>query len=112
MPTKPDRAMYVVIWEYQVRAECLAEFEETYSAGGAWARLFQNSAGFLGTELLRDETDPHRYVTIDRWRSSQDYESFLQQLQTEYDALDRQCEDLTNQETLLGKWETVSRQTR
>jgi heme-degrading monooxygenase HmoA len=104
--------MYVIIWEYQVRAERLAEFEEIYSASGAWARLFQNSEGFLGTELLRDEAATHRYLTIDGWRASRDYEAFLQQWQTEYAALDRQCEGLTNQETLLGKWESISRGTR
>ena len=98
--------MYVIIWEYQVRAESVEGFEEIYSATGAWARLFQKSKGYLGTELLANESQPHRYITIDRWRSSSDYESFLAESKSEYERLDAQCEGLTEQETLLGKWET------
>jgi len=39
--------VYVIIWEYQVRAECVAEFEEIYSPAGMWAKLFQKSKGYL-----------------------------------------------------------------
>ena len=98
--------MYVIIWEYQVRANQIAEFEEFYSAVGEWAKLFQRNKGYLGTELLSDERNPHRYITIDRWCSSEDYESFLAEWKSEYENLDVQCEGLTEQETLLGKWET------
>jgi heme-degrading monooxygenase HmoA len=98
--------MYVIIWEYQVKAERIAEFEEIYSARGAWANLFQKSKCYLGTELLSDERNSHRYITIDRWRSSWDYESFLVEWKSEYESLDVQSEGLTERETLLGKWET------
>lgn len=98
--------MYVIMWEYQVRAEHVAEFEEIYSATGAWAKLFQRSKGFLGTELLTDAGHPYRYMTIDRWRSSQDYEVFFAAWKKEYEHLDLQCEGLTERETLLGRWET------
>ena len=97
--------MYVIIWEYQVRVERVAEFEKIYSATGQWARLFQKGKGYLGTELLVDEGRSHRYITIDRWRSSRDYESFLAEWKNEYERLDVQCERLTERETLLGKWE-------
>jgi hypothetical protein len=50
--------MYVIIWEYQVRAEFVVKFEEIYSAKGAWAKLFQKSRGYLGTELTHDEGQP------------------------------------------------------
>jgi len=98
--------MYVIIWEYQVRAEYVAEFEKIYSTGGTWAKLFQKSKGYLGTELLVDEGHPHRYITIDRWVSSKDYESFLSERKNEYADLDAQCAVLTERETPLGKWET------
>ena len=98
--------MYVIIWEYQVRAETVAAFEEIYSATGVWKQLFQKSEGFLGTELLSDEGHPGRYITIDRWASSQEYETFLSEWRNAYADLDAQCEGLTEQETLLGKWET------
>ena len=104
--------MYVIIWEYQVRADQIAGFEEIYSATGAWAKLFQKSKGYLGTELLSDERNPYRYITIDRWRSSWDYESFLAEWKSEYENLDAHYEGLTERETLLGKLETIFRETQ
>ena len=98
--------MYVIIWEYQVRAERVAEFEEFYSATGAWAKLFEKSKGYLGTELLSDEEHPSRYLTIDRWISSQEYASFLAEWKQDYATLDVQCEGLTEREILVGRWET------
>jgi heme-degrading monooxygenase HmoA len=98
--------MYIIVWEYQVREARLAEFEEIYSATGTWAKLFQKSKGYLGTELLCDEEHPHRFITIDRWTSSQDYASFLANWENEYATLDARCKGLTEQETLLGKWES------
>ncbi len=107
MRIKRVKPMYVIIWEYQVKADRVANFEKIYSANGKWAELFRKDESFLGTELLRDENHPHRYITIDRWTSLQDYESFLSRWKTEYAILDAQCGMLTEQETLLGKWESI-----
>lgn len=103
--------MYLIIWEYFVKPERLAEFEEIYVQNGAWAKLFQKSKGFLKTELLRDAEHLHRYLTIDQWISSQDYEQCLLQWKTEYLRLDARCEHLTEQEALLFKGESVLRET-
>jgi len=99
--------MYVVIWEYQVRAERVTEFEEIYRADGAWARLFRRSDGFIRTDLLRQERHTDRYITMDWWRSREEYEAFFKQWASEYAAMDTQCEGLTEQEALLGKWQAV-----
>lgn len=104
--------MYAIIWEYQVRVERVAEFEEIYSATGAWAKLFQRSKGYLGTELLTDTNHTDRYLTVDRWSSLQEYVSFLGEWKTEYENLDEQCEDLMEQEALVGHWESISPETR
>jgi len=98
--------VYLVIWEYQVKAERVAEFKEIYSATGAWAKLFQKCEGFLGTELLVDEGHPRRFLTIDRWASAQEYEFFLAEWKIDYAALDAECEGLTEQENLIGRGET------
>ena len=98
--------MYVIIWEYQVRAERVAEFEEIYAATGAWAKLFGKSKGYLGTELLSDAEHSARYITIDRWISSQEYASFQAEWKQDYATLDLQCEALTEREILVGRWET------
>ena len=99
--------MFIILWEYQIKLEKQSEFESIYFPNGAWAELFKKSTGYLGTELLRDEINPQRYLTIDRWNSKEDYEAFMYQYEKEYKALDAQCEGLTESESLLGKWETV-----
>ena len=104
--------MYVIIWEFYVKAEHLSEFEKIYREGGTWVDLFQKQNGYLGTELLRAPGDHQRYITIDRWSSSADYESFLSQWKKEYEELDRQCEGLTEQEILFGKWKVVDYEVR
>jgi len=96
--------MYLIIWEYRVKADRVNDFERVYNPGGAWAELFKKSRGYLGTELLRDEENLQRCVTIDRWDTKEDYESFLSQWEKEYKALDAQCEGLTESESCLGKW--------
>jgi heme-degrading monooxygenase HmoA len=104
--------MYVIIWEYRLRPERVDEFEKIYGRNGAWSELFQQGSGYLGTELLRDSSDPYRYLTIDRWHSLSDYESFLSTWKTEYENLDAHCEGLTEQEASLGRWETISSEAR
>jgi heme-degrading monooxygenase HmoA len=104
--------VYVIIWEYQIKADRVAEFEAIYSSNGLWVELFRRADGYQGTELLRDPDQPHRYITIDRWASSQDHRSFLLHWKTEYAALDVQCEHLTEKESLLGTWESISREIR
>ena len=104
--------MVVILWEYHVKPASVPEFEEIYGKSGAWARLFQKGSGYLGTELLNDAKDSHHYMTMDRWQSYTDYESFLSTWKKEYEDLDAQCEDLTDQETSFGKWEPKSDSTR
>jgi len=99
--------MFIITWEYQVKPEKQAEFKTIYSPNGAWVELFKKSTGYLGTELLRDGTNPRRYLTIDRWNSKEEYEVFLSQWEMEYKALDAQCEGLTESESLIGKWTTI-----
>jgi len=104
--------MYFIIWEFQVKVECIAEFEKVYGENGAWTELFRKGTGYLGTELLHDSSHLQRYLTIDRWASATDYASFLSTWKKEYESLDSQYEDLIEQEALLGKWESISDETR
>jgi heme-degrading monooxygenase HmoA len=97
--------MYIVIWEYHVQPEKQTEFEKMYSSTSAWAELFQKSAGYLGTELSLDETNPRRYLTIDRWESPEEYETFQTRWKIEYSALDAQCAGLTESESCIGKFQ-------
>lgn len=99
--------MYIILWEYHVKSEQQAEFERVYASDGAWAKLFKNGAGYLGTELLRSAQQAETYVTIDKWTSQAAYESFLQTWNLEYKHLDEQCNGLTQHEQRLGNYSQV-----
>ena len=94
--------MFIIMWEFRVRQGQEIAFQRAQGANGEWARLFGRDARYLGTELLRDERDTNRYVTLDRWTSRAAYDAFRAQWQAEYRAIDRAHESLTEQEALLG----------
>ena len=93
---------YAYVWEFRVRPDKVAEFERAYGPDGDWARLFRRAAGYLDTMLLKDSVNEHRYLTIDRWRSEDDYQEFRRRYGAQYGELDRRCGGLTVQERSLG----------
>jgi len=95
---------HVRVWEFHVRQGCEADFEAAYGPQGAWARLFAAAGGYLGTELLRDEKVPRRYLTLDRWVSAEAFDRFREASRAEYAALDAQCERWPEAETAVGVW--------
>ena len=56
---------YINIWEFIVSKSLVLEFEKCYGPNGRWADLFGNSAGNLKTELIRDQSNPLRYLTVE-----------------------------------------------
>jgi heme-degrading monooxygenase HmoA len=94
--------MVTILWEYQVKAERVAEFEKVYASSGDWAALFQKGRGFLRTKLFHSLEHHQLYTTIDQWESMRDYKMFLSEWKEEYEALDKQCEGLTEHESCLG----------
>jgi heme-degrading monooxygenase HmoA len=95
------------VWEFTVDDARRAEFELHYAPRGTWAGLFARAPGFLGTQLLRDEAVPGRYLTVDRWRSAEDYRQFRARFGAEYAALDQRCAALTREERSLGSYTEV-----
>jgi heme-degrading monooxygenase HmoA len=81
-----------------------AHFEQVYGPDGEWARFFRRGEGYLRTELLRDKETANRYLTVDLWRSREDYERFRQQHAEEYRRIDESCEHMTQQETAIGSF--------
>ena len=98
---------YVYIWAFKVHPEHVDAFGRHYREGGAWTQLFRRARGYVGTQLLRDATDPLRFVTIDTWHSVEDYETFRAEYASEYAELDRLCEGLTLEETLIGRFSST-----
>jgi heme-degrading monooxygenase HmoA len=97
-----------IVWRFVAKPDRVAEFEEQYGRDGSWARLFRRSPGYQGTTLLRDSTAPNRYLLWDCWDSLSSFEQFKQQHGADYAALDKQCETLTDEETRLGVFESLT----
>jgi len=96
--------MFVVVWQFEIAEDKVADFEAAYGPEGAWAQLFRNSPEYKGTELLRDAYIPGSYLTIDRWISEEAFRAFRKDHDREYELLDRQCDDLTGRETRVGAY--------
>jgi hypothetical protein len=93
--------MVVRVWQYDVVPGVEAEFERVYGRDGDWARLFAQSAGYLGTGLFRDVDVPGRYLTVDRFSGLDVWERLLDVHGAEYEALDVRCARLTASEIQL-----------
>ena len=98
--------MYAILWRFRPLVGLESEFEGAYGPSGEWASLFNRGDGYLGTELLRHSDDPREYLTVDCWISRDAYKTFLDRFDSEYRQLDRRLEGLTEQEILLGTFET------
>lgn len=94
--------MFIVIWKFEVAEEKIAAFEAAYGPEGVWAQLFRSSPEYHGTELLRDAYVPGSYLTIDRWTSEDAYRAFRKEHDAAYEAMDRECDTLTDRETRIG----------
>lgn len=97
--------MFVILWEYEVHPGSERAFETLYGHDGAWVGLFRAHAGYLDTELLRDDS-ARRYLTIDRWVSKADYDGFLDASQSQYAQIDALGDALTLTERRIGRYET------
>jgi quinol monooxygenase YgiN len=97
--------MIHAIWEFRVSPEYVAEYERNYGSNGTWAQLFRRSPAYRGTELLRDNDDPLRYVTIDKWEDLAPYKAMRGR--EDYKELDVHCERLTTSDRLIGIFEVL-----
>ena len=93
---------YIVVWEFQVKEGCEAEFVAAYGPDGDWPRLFRRSPDFLGVELLGSVGNSARFFTLDHWSSASALEVFLANNATAYDVLDRRFSGLTVWERRIG----------
>lgn len=97
--------MHVVVWAYRVATGREADFASMYAADGEWSGLFARSPAYLGTQLLRDVAEPARFVTIDRWRTRDDYVAFLESARLAYAELDARGDALTVEEIRVGAFD-------
>lgn len=102
--------MYWVVWSFDVKPAQVKAFERAYGPDGDWTKLFQRGSGFEGTELRREPDRPDHYLTIDRWRTRDDYRRFKDAFLSEYEGLDVRCSSLTEVEYKVGDFETRSQE--
>ncbi|MCB2217852.1 antibiotic biosynthesis monooxygenase family protein [Desulfofustis glycolicus] len=91
-----------VLWEYIVRDGYLDQFLQAYASDGTWAELFRKHPGYLKTELIRDSSNPNRFITIDHWVSLPAYSTMKHLSRNEYKSMDEHCEKFTVDENYIG----------
>jgi heme-degrading monooxygenase HmoA len=94
--------MFVIVWQFDVAEEQIADFEVAYGPQGPWATLFARSPEHIGTELLKDAYVPGRYLTVDRWSSEEAFRAFRKDHDPDYEALDRACDSVIASESRIG----------
>jgi heme-degrading monooxygenase HmoA len=94
--------VYVIVWEFWVRKDRVAEFQEKYGPEGAWARFFRGSAGYIRTELVKDVDSDSRFLTLDYWQTEEEFNRYRQLNVAEYERLDKEFRGLTESETRMG----------
>jgi quinol monooxygenase YgiN len=99
-----------IVWVFEARPDRLPEFEDIYGVDGSWAKLFCTAEGYIDTALFRDLEKANRFLVIDRWSNRKSFESFKQRHAAAYDALDRQCEELTLVESKIGIFDSQASQ--
>ena len=81
------------------------DFAEAYGPCGAWAQLFAEASGFLGTSLLQPSEAGGWWMTIDRWASGPDFDAFQRDFAGRYRALDAELEGVAGEEMFIGAFE-------
>lgn len=98
---------YLYIWRFKVVLDKETEFQRIYGPEGEWVRLFKQGAGYRQTLLLKDLDVPGAYTTVDLWESEAAYKTFKKIFAAEFEALDKYCENLTESEELVGRFESL-----
>ncbi|HVJ09029.1 MAG TPA: antibiotic biosynthesis monooxygenase family protein [Acidisarcina sp.] len=97
-----ENGVYVVVWEFEVKAGWEAEFVAVYGADGDWARLFRREKGFLRVELARSVMAQNRFFTFDYWVSAAAFLEFCSKHGAAYEALDEKWAGITERERRIG----------
>ena len=96
--------MFLVIWQFETDKAHAEAFEQAYGAEGVWAQFFRQSPGYVRTELARDCHAPGHYLTLDYWKTAQDFQTFKDSHAEAYLRLDQSFEALTKRETKIGEF--------
>lgn len=96
---------HVRVWKFRPPSGREEEFADVYGADGSWAELFAQGRGYLGTTLLRPCEPGGWWLTIDRWESADDFQTFNREFGESYHALDAELEGVAGEEEFVGTFE-------
>lgn len=100
--------MIEIVQEFVVKDHHRGQFELAFGPGGAWSKLFARSPGFRGTTLMRDEKNPNRYLKIDLWDSEDFRAQWINENESEYEALLASITDWTESMNILGTYRVLA----
>ncbi len=66
--------MIAIMWQFDVKHEHEAEFEQLYGADGEWTAMNRLSRSYLGSSFLRDQNRSSRYIVVEYWSEMLVYE--------------------------------------
>jgi len=66
--------MIAIMWQFDVKNEREAEFEQLYGADGEWTAMNRQSRSYLGSSFLRDQNRSSRYIIVEYWSEMIVYE--------------------------------------
>ncbi|HVA54891.1 MAG TPA: antibiotic biosynthesis monooxygenase [Gammaproteobacteria bacterium] len=84
-------ATVCIVWEFQVRPEYMMAFEYAYDEHGEWARLFRQDSAYIRSDLLHNQEQMGRYLTLDHWKTREAYQAFSARFRNEYPKIDDSC---------------------
>src|SRR5690606_40392536 len=101
------KGAFVYIWEYSVDDDCIVSFKKIYGPDGDWVKLFRRAEGYVRTDLLSDQNNPNRFITIDVWKSKAHRDNFRREYSEEFEKLDQYAESYTRSEKPLGEFDAL-----
>ena len=94
--------MIAFVWQFDVREDSRAAFEDIYGANGEWTALARRSRSYLGSAFLRDQVMPTRYLLTEYWSEMLVYERHLQDFSDEIASLNARRDSMVASVQPLG----------
>ena len=66
--------MIAIMWQFEVKKGCEADFEQLHGADGEWTALNRQTRSYLGSSFLHDQNRSSRYIVIEYWSEMLVYE--------------------------------------
>ena len=96
---------YNIITEYTVEEDKLPDFQAAYNPTGKWPLFLKQADGYLQSRLLADDEQQNVYLTIDRWASKEDCNTFI--ATDPYRELDTQLESVAGVKRRIGAYSAI-----